>query len=164
DSRDHVWIVHNGADSLTQNTEMGTGTAQKTAERCCSAAPPVLEFDAAGTLVSSWGAPEGGSFPRCIQGIAAGAEGKVWIAGEAPEAKGNPPRACQFGGGGSAAAPVSEAVTAVTRGGAAAGGGGRGGGAAGGAGAAGRGGAGAPGAAGGAAGRGGAGAAGAAGA
>src|SRR5262245_25075299 len=28
DSRDHVWIVHNGADSLTQNTEMGTGTAQ----------------------------------------------------------------------------------------------------------------------------------------
>src|SRR5262245_50273839 len=125
DSRDHVWIIHNGANSLTQTTEMGTGTTPPTAERCCSAAPPVLEFDAAGTLVSSWGGPaDGVPWPRCPQGLAVDGKGNVWVGGNAPETKGNPPRACQFGGGGSNAAPVSQAVLAVTRGGGAAGGGG----------------------------------------
>src|SRR5256712_9672766 len=61
DSRDHVWIVHNGANSMAQGTEMGTGTTPPSAERCCSAAPPVLEFDAAGTLVSNWGGPADGA-------------------------------------------------------------------------------------------------------
>src|SRR5437879_4009648 len=34
DSRDHVFILQNGANSLTQATEMGTGTNPPTAERC----------------------------------------------------------------------------------------------------------------------------------
>jgi len=61
DSRDHVWVLQNGANSMTQPTEMGTGTNPPTAERCCSAAPPVLEFDAGGALVSNWGGPADGA-------------------------------------------------------------------------------------------------------
>src|SRR4051812_47756318 len=52
DAKDHIWIVQQGAATLTTNTEMGTGTTPPTAENCCTAAPPILEFDAAGTLVS----------------------------------------------------------------------------------------------------------------
>src|SRR5256885_15831690 len=51
DSQDHVWLVHRGLPSLTPNTEAGTGTTPQTAEDCCTPAPPVLEFDAAGALV-----------------------------------------------------------------------------------------------------------------
>jgi hypothetical protein len=145
DSRDHVWIVHNGANSMTQNTEMGTGTTPPSAERCCSPAPPVLEFDAAGALVSHWGGEnEGYDWPRCVQGLSVDPKGNIWVGGDALETKGNPPRACQFGGGGSSAVPPSEAVAEVIRGSrpAPAAAGGRGGAAGGGRGAAGRGGAG----------------------
>ena len=48
DERDHVWIVHRGAASLTARTENGLGTDPPTAEFCCRPAPPVLEFDPAG--------------------------------------------------------------------------------------------------------------------
>jgi len=114
DSRDHVWIVHNGSNSMTQATEMGTGTNPPTAERCCSSAPPVLEFDPAGNLVSSWGSPsEVPQLPRCVQGIGVDPKGNVWVGGNAMDVKGNPPRACQFGPGGSQAAPVSPAVMAL---------------------------------------------------
>src|SRR4051794_3475364 len=54
DAQDHVWIVHRGLDSLTARTEAGIGTDPPTAEVCCAPAPPVLEFDPAGTLVGHW--------------------------------------------------------------------------------------------------------------
>ena len=76
DAQDHVWIVHRGAASLTVGTEMGTGTTPPTAEYCCSAAPPVLEFDAAGNLVSHWGGPgEGYNWPTTPGGIAVDPKG-----------------------------------------------------------------------------------------
>jgi DNA-binding beta-propeller fold protein YncE len=112
DSRDHVWILQNGANSMTQPTEMGTGTNPPTAERCCSAAPPVLEFDAGGALVNNWGgSADGVPWPRCVQGIAIDPKGNIWIGGNSLETKGNPPRACQFGtGGGSSPVPASAFV------------------------------------------------------
>src|SRR5262249_32003838 len=65
DADDHVWIVHRGLDSLTARTEAGIGTDPPTAEACCAPAPPVLEFDPAGNLVSHWGGPgQGYDWPQ----------------------------------------------------------------------------------------------------
>jgi DNA-binding beta-propeller fold protein YncE len=81
DTQDHIWIVHRGAASLTARTENGLGTNPPTAELCCRPAPPVLEFDPSGTLVSSWGGPgEGYDWPESPGGIAIDAKGMVWIA------------------------------------------------------------------------------------
>ena len=81
DEQDHVWIVHRGAASLTARTENGLGTDPPTAEFCCRPAPPVLEFDPAGNLVSSWGGPgDGYDWPESPGGIAVDAKGNVWIA------------------------------------------------------------------------------------
>jgi DNA-binding beta-propeller fold protein YncE len=69
-------------DSLTAKTEAGIGTNPPTAEACCAPAPFVLEFDQAGTLLSSWGGPgQGYDWPRTPAGITVDAKGNVWIAG-----------------------------------------------------------------------------------
>ncbi len=82
DAQDHIWIVHRGLDSLTARTEAGLGTDPPTAESCCAPAPPVLEFDQAGNLVSHWGGPGNGyEWPLTPAGIAVDAKGNVWIAG-----------------------------------------------------------------------------------
>ena len=84
DAQDHVWLVHRGLDSLTARTEAGLATNPPTAETCCAPAPPVLEFDQAGTLVSSWGGPgQGYEWPRTPAGITVDSKGNVWIAGTA---------------------------------------------------------------------------------
>lgn len=120
DSRDHIWIVHNGAISLTTRTEMGTGSNPPTSERCCSAAPPILEFDPAGTLVSNWGGPgDGYQWPRCVQGLGVDTKGNIWVAGNAGETQPGGNRACTAGVAGSTTDP--DAPTAAGRGGAAAG-------------------------------------------
>src|SRR6476646_10393596 len=98
DSKDHVWIVHQGASTLTTNTEMGTGTTPPTAEGCCIAAPPVLEFDAAGTLLSHWGGPgEGYQWPRCVVGLAVDGKGNVFVGGNAPAVGQRGARSCTGG-------------------------------------------------------------------
>ena len=80
DSQDHVWIVHRGAASLTARTENGLGTDPPTAEACCRPAPPVLEFDQAGALVSGWGGPGAGyDWPESPGGIFVDGRGGVWI-------------------------------------------------------------------------------------
>jgi hypothetical protein len=85
DARDHVWIVHRGLDSLTARTEAGLATTPPTAEGCCAVAPPVLEFDQAGNLVSSWGGPgQGYDWPVSPGGIAIDAQGNVWITAAGP--------------------------------------------------------------------------------
>ena len=85
DSRDHVWIIHRGAATLNERTEMGSGTNPPTAE-CCTAAPPVLEFDAEGNLVSSWGGPgDGFDWPSSNHGITVDPMDNVWIGGNGAE-------------------------------------------------------------------------------
>ncbi len=89
DAQDHIWLVHRGLDSLTARTEAGLATDPPTAETCCAPAPPVLEFDQAGTLLNSWGGPgQGYEWPRTPAGITVDAKGHVWIAGHAPQPAG----------------------------------------------------------------------------
>jgi hypothetical protein len=107
DERDHVWVVHRGAASMTARTEIGLGTDPPTAEFCCRPAPPVLEFDPAGKVVNSWGGPgDGYDWPESPGGIAVdfkGAKGMVWIAAAGfPEAT---PRGGRGGRGAPAATP-----------------------------------------------------------
>jgi hypothetical protein len=85
DAQDHLWVVHRGYDSFTSRTEIGLATTPKTAEDCCLPAPFVLEFDAAGTLLSHWGGPGTGyDWPASPGGIAIDGKGNVWITAAGP--------------------------------------------------------------------------------
>ena len=68
DSRDHIWVLHRPRS----NPE-----AQR-----AKAAPPVLEFDASGKLLASWGgAGDGYDWPDREHGIFVDAKNFVWIGG-----------------------------------------------------------------------------------
>jgi hypothetical protein len=69
DARDHVFIVHRAdtADSLTT---------------CCVSAPPVIEFDPQGNVVSAWGGPNDKYvWPGSNHGISIDNKGNIWIGG-----------------------------------------------------------------------------------
>jgi len=78
DAQDHVWVAHRGLASLQGNEKGPTQTPW--ASECCFSAPQILEFDAAGTLVSHFGGPGAGyTWPQAPGGIAVDAKGNVWI-------------------------------------------------------------------------------------
>jgi DNA-binding beta-propeller fold protein YncE len=80
DSRDHVWIIHR-VGSLNEQTEATAGV-NAPAGQCCSAAPPVLEFDPEGNLVGSWGGPSDEyEWPESNHGITVDQMDNVWIGG-----------------------------------------------------------------------------------
>ena len=80
DNRDHIWIVHRG-DSLSAG-ETPAAQDPPVATECCFPAPPVLEFDQAGTLVNYWGGPgEGYEWPASNHGIWVDHMDNVWIGG-----------------------------------------------------------------------------------
>ena len=80
DNRDHIWIIHRG-DSLSAG-EVPAAQDPPNAVECCFPAPPVLEFDQAGTLVGSWGGPgEGYEWPASNHGIFVDHMDNVWIGG-----------------------------------------------------------------------------------
>jgi DNA-binding beta-propeller fold protein YncE len=71
DSQDHVWIIHRPA--TLQPNEIRSSW---------KGAPPVLEFDQAGNLVSSWGGKgQGYEWPQSEHGIYVDYKDNVWIAG-----------------------------------------------------------------------------------
>jgi hypothetical protein len=79
DRNDHIWIVHRPATLL--DDEKG---AQKNPPetKCCTAAPPVLKFDAEGNLLASWGgAGPGYSWIKNEHGLHVDREGNVWVGG-----------------------------------------------------------------------------------
>ena len=79
DSQDHVWIVHRGN---LGNNEIPAALDPPNAAACCFPAPPVLEFDAEGNLVQSWGGPgEGYDWPTSNHGIVVDHMDNVWIGG-----------------------------------------------------------------------------------
>jgi hypothetical protein len=83
DERDHIWIIHRSSATLNNN-ERGAELNPPTGE-CCKGAPPVLEFDAAGNLVGSWGGPgEGYDWPSSNHGITIDHKGNVWVGGNGP--------------------------------------------------------------------------------
>jgi DNA-binding beta-propeller fold protein YncE len=71
DAKDHVWITHR------------PGTLQPNETRSFwKAAPPVLEFDQEGNLVSSWGGPGPGyEWPQLEHGIYIDHQDNVWLGG-----------------------------------------------------------------------------------
>jgi DNA-binding beta-propeller fold protein YncE len=82
DSQDHVFIIHRGAGSLEPKEIYAA--ANPPASECCLPAPPVLEFDAEGNLVRSWGGPKPGApyeWPESNHGITPDAKGNLWIGG-----------------------------------------------------------------------------------
>lgn len=79
DERDHIYIVHRNDDGNFANQEIGldAGIAD-----CCTAAPPILEFDLAGNLINAWGGPGAGyTWPSSNHGIEIAPNGDVWIGG-----------------------------------------------------------------------------------
>src|SRR5262249_11459664 len=68
DSKDHVWILQR--------------PRTVPAEQQTKAAPPVLEFDASGKFIQSWGGPGAGyDWPEREHGIYIDPKGFVWIGG-----------------------------------------------------------------------------------
>ena len=81
DSKDHVFIIHRGDSTLNPRTESGGGGENPIGE-CCISAPPILEFDPAGTLVKAWGGPgQGYDWPTSNHGITIDPQDNVWIGG-----------------------------------------------------------------------------------
>jgi hypothetical protein len=80
DSRDHVWIIHR-QQSLNLETEASAGM-NSPAGTCCMPAPNVIEFDAQGNVVGSWGGPgQGYDWPTSNHGITVDHMDNVWIGG-----------------------------------------------------------------------------------
>src|SRR5262247_2746670 len=68
DERDHAWILQRPGTIRTDQKGR--------------AAPPVMEFDAAGVFVQGWGGPgEGYDWPEIEHGIYVDPKGYVWIGG-----------------------------------------------------------------------------------
>jgi hypothetical protein len=66
-----VWITHRPSTLQPNETRS-----------IWQAAPPVLEFDVDGTLLSSWGGPSGGyQWPQLEHGIAVDDEDNIWLGG-----------------------------------------------------------------------------------
>jgi hypothetical protein len=71
DAKDHVWITHRPSTLQPNETRS-----------IWKAAPPVLEFDTDGTLLSSWGGNgDGYEWPQLEHGIYIDARDHVWLAG-----------------------------------------------------------------------------------
>jgi DNA-binding beta-propeller fold protein YncE len=79
DAEDHIWIVHRS--ELIGANEAAADENPPVAE-CCRRAPPVLQFDQAGNLISHWGGPgQGYDWPQSNHGIWVDHKGFVWIGG-----------------------------------------------------------------------------------
>src|SRR5262245_23816451 len=79
DDNDHVWVIHRPG-SVEDNFK--AAETNPPIGVCCKVAPPVLEFDQAGNLVSSWGGPGAGyEWPVSNHGITVDHKGNVWIGG-----------------------------------------------------------------------------------
>ena len=79
DAQDHIWVVHR-PDTLSA-AEAAADENPPTA-KCCKRAPPVLQFDQQGNLLSAWGGPGSGyEWPQSNHGIFVDHKGIVWIGG-----------------------------------------------------------------------------------
>src|SRR5438132_2398551 len=79
DGNDHIWIIHR-AGALEPKEQYLTMKPRNA--DCCAAAPPILEFNAAGDLIGHWGGPgQGYDWPASNHGIDVDYKGNVWIGG-----------------------------------------------------------------------------------
>ena len=76
---DRIWILHRPGTLV--DDEKGA-TLSPPATKCCTAAPPVMEFDAEGNLLRHWGGKgEGFEWPKNEHGIFVDRQGNVWVGG-----------------------------------------------------------------------------------
>jgi hypothetical protein len=81
DGRDHLYVVQRPGALRTNERFSGADDTPPKAD-CCIPAPPVLEFDQAGTLVHSWGGPGAGfDWPQTEHGVFVDHKDVVWLAG-----------------------------------------------------------------------------------
>jgi DNA-binding beta-propeller fold protein YncE len=112
DRHDHVWVTHRAA-SLNARTEVGLTTTPPTAEECCLPAPPVLELDASGKLLGTWGGPgDGYNWPLSTGALVVDDNDNVWITAagipEAPAAAAGATGVVAGRGGRAGATPAAE--------------------------------------------------------
>ena len=83
DKDDRIWIVHRPGTLV--DDEKGA-LANPPATKCCKPAPAVLQFDAQGNLLKSWGGKGAGyDWPESEHGIHVDRQGNVWLAGNGPK-------------------------------------------------------------------------------
>ena len=81
DRQDHIWVVHRPG-VLRENERFTAAAVKPPKAECCVPAPPVLELDQSGKLISSWGGPgEGYEWPQNEHGIFVDHKDFVWLAG-----------------------------------------------------------------------------------
>ncbi|MET0709831.1 MAG: hypothetical protein ABWY82_23765, partial [Tardiphaga sp.] len=86
DAQGHIWVLQRPR-SLTDDEKGASLTPPRS--KCCVPAPPVLEFDADGNLLRSWGGPPAAGNGEAYQwvgnehGIEVDDKGFVWITGNA---------------------------------------------------------------------------------
>jgi DNA-binding beta-propeller fold protein YncE len=81
DRQDHIWVVQRPGPLRTDDRFNAAGATPPRAE-CCVPAPPVLQFDQNGTLITAWGgAGEGYEWPQVEHGIFVDHQDMVWLAG-----------------------------------------------------------------------------------
>ena len=79
DRHDHIWIIHRPG-SFTDDEKAASFDPPRAV--CCVPAPSVVEFDADGKVLRSWGmAGAGFDFPKREHGIYVDQQDNVWIAG-----------------------------------------------------------------------------------
>ena len=79
DSQDHVYIVHRNQDNNFATQEIGLDNG---VSECCTAAPPIIEFDPEGNVVAAWGGPgQGYTWPDSNHGLEIAPNGNIWIGG-----------------------------------------------------------------------------------
>ncbi len=82
DRHDHIWVVQR-PKTLTDDEKGATLTPPRSL--CCVPAPAVLQFDAEGTLLTSWGPVAGHPWPANEHGIHVDDQDNVWLAGNGPK-------------------------------------------------------------------------------
>ena len=79
DRQNHIWILQRPASDTPD--EIGASLTPPRSQ-CCIPAKPVLEFDAAGKLLQSWGGEgKGFDWPKTEHAIHVEPNGNVWISG-----------------------------------------------------------------------------------
>lgn len=79
DAQDHIWIAHRPA---TVAPGERSASLNPSAARCCTPAPPIIEFDQNGRFVKAFGGPgEGYEWPTGEHGVYADHKGNIWVAG-----------------------------------------------------------------------------------
>jgi DNA-binding beta-propeller fold protein YncE len=77
DSQDHIWVI-----TRPREVDMSDTFGGKPREKGKPAAPPLMEFDAAGNFIQGWGGPgEGYEWPNAEHGVTVDYKGNVWVAG-----------------------------------------------------------------------------------